>query len=635
MRTRAALAAMIVAGVIFGAPAVAGATGDGLEPGGLTDFDERVTVNVVFVGFDEGDAPWNRVRSQLPSGGEPIVRSRAFYGIDEPLGLDYAYDYRPYYTSSSWEDAFFAHLSSLAVSKPLTEWQQAYNDQLRNVLNVTDNRWIDAPAVEKRLIDTAPAGVDTRQPTIFFINWYGRSDFKFHVYSKTGEPDPDTGFDFGANRDTRKIVAWGGTTPDDEETGLGRRGVRRVWFYDLSAGPENWGGNWNVDDADLDGDGVADYRIPVSWEYGSYRPKPALAGDLGKVIRYVGLDLLFTSSPLYPPYFTADRLPGHVDLDVNTVEGQPGVDASREFIKRDLFFQENRELPAGFALSQDYQDLPFSGDFKRCFEGEFPFDPEAEQSSCFPKFGLPPDANLFLAAAFNQDRFLGGDGDYEAGLINYSTPDAPTPLGYADDNWLDGTQSGVFSFVSPGIVEAGYGLTTTMIHEYGHHSSMSHPHDGYDPKSGVDFEPTGEYFFAWLGDESNSMMSYIDVNWDYSQFDRDNSARHHAGGYALVANRVAADILRDRDRRKAERDLEAADRSLRRAQDALEAHDYNGMLAHAASAFRSVRSGAAKAGVKLRVRQPSTWTVVGAPRSRMEASTIDLEPVANRKRFGR
>ena len=50
----------------------------------------------------------------------------------------------------------------------------------------------------------------------------------------------------------------------------------------------------------------------------------------------------------------------------------------------------------------------------------------------------------------------------------------------------------MFSFVSPGIVEAGYGLTTTMIHEYGHHSSMSHPHDGYDPGTGVDFAPTGD-----------------------------------------------------------------------------------------------------------------------------------------------
>jgi hypothetical protein len=632
-RRKAALVLAMVVGAVCAAPGVAAAAGDGLEPGGLTDFDEKVTVNVVFVGFDEGDVPWKTVQRQLPSGGEPIVRSRAFYGIDEPLGLDYAYDYRPYYTSRSWEDSFFSYLSSIAVAKPLTEWQQAYNAQA-GALDVTSNRWIDAPTVEKRLIDTAPQGVDTRNPTIFFINWYGRNDFKFHVYSKVGEPDPDTGHDFGLLSDDRKIVAWGGTSPDDEETGLGRRGVHRVWFYDLSAGPEVWGGNFDITNKDLDGDGVADYRIPVSWEYGHYRPKSQLPRDLGLVIRYVGLDLLFTSSPLYPPYFTADKLPDRVDLDVNTVEGLPGVDASREFIKRDLFIQEERELPTGFSLSHDYQDLPFSGDFRRCFEGEFPL--EGEPFPCFPELeGYPPDANLFLAASLNQRKFLEGDGDYEAGLINYSTEDAPTPLGYADDNWLDGTQSGVFSFVSPGIVEAGYGLTTTMIHEYGHHSSMSHPHDGYDPASGVDFEPTGDFFFAWLGDESNSMMSYIDVNWDFSQFDRDNSARHHAGGYALVANRVAADILRDRDRRRAEDDLEAADRSLRRAQAALEAHDYNGMLAHAASAYRSVRAGAAKAGVKLQVRQPSTWTVVGAPRSRMSPAAIDLGAPQNRKRVGR
>ena len=107
-----------------------------------------------------------------------------------------------------------------------------------------------------------------------------------------------------------------------------------------------------------------------------------------------------------------------------------------------------------------------------------------------------------------------------------------------------------------------------MIHGYGHHSSMSHPHDGYDPAANVDYEPTGDFFFAWLGDESNSMMSYIDVNWDFSQFDRDNSARHHAAGYALIANRIAADILRDRDRDRAAGELAAADRQLEAAQDA-------------------------------------------------------------------
>ena len=59
---RAGLAAAIVAAVFFGAPGAAAADGDGLQPGGLTRLKERVTVNVVFVGFDEDEAQWNKVR---------------------------------------------------------------------------------------------------------------------------------------------------------------------------------------------------------------------------------------------------------------------------------------------------------------------------------------------------------------------------------------------------------------------------------------------------------------------------------------------------------------------------------------------------------------------------------------------
>ena len=158
-------------------------------------------------------------------------------------------------------------------------------------------------------------------------------------------------------------------------------------------------------------------------------------------------------------------------------------------------------------------------------------------------------------------------------------------------------------------VANGYGLTATMIHEYGHHSSLSHPHDGYDPASGVDFGPTGETFFAWLGDETNSVISYIDLNWDFSQFDRDNSARHRAAGYALVANRVAADVVASRDAGLAAGDLARADDRLAAAQAALSAHDYPAMLAQAAAAYRDVRAGAAAAGVRVRIRRPSTWTV--------------------------
>ena len=73
------------------------------------------------------------------------------------------------------------------------------------------------------------------------------------------------------------------------------------------------------------------------------------------------------------------------------------------------------------------------------------------------------------------------------------------------------------------------------------------------------------------------MMSYIDLNWDFSQFDRDNSARFH------------------------------------------------------------VRNGAARAGVPIRVRQPSTWTVLppapGKSGSRIRPSLIDLSHRADARRM--
>ena len=88
--------------------------------------------------FDASETVTVEVARGLRTAGEPmaIVRSREPYGINEPLGLDYTFDYKAYYTSRSWEDSFFGYLASIAVPKPLTEWQQAYNAQ-KGVLDVT------------------------------------------------------------------------------------------------------------------------------------------------------------------------------------------------------------------------------------------------------------------------------------------------------------------------------------------------------------------------------------------------------------------------------------------------------------------------------------------------------------------
>ena len=617
MRFRNVLALGTVALAAAAAATGAGAAGSNhysnLQPGvHNAGLEERVPVNVVFVGFSESQVSRGAFLDGLPRRYKPIVRSRLAYGTLEELGIDYTYDYDVTYTSSSWENSFFTALKGLATPAPRTLYQDVYNEQ-DGTRDVGNNHFIDAPTVEKWLIDHAPSGVNTRENTIFFVNWWGRSDFIDHVYTKFGEPDPDTGYDFGVNRESRKIIAWGGTTSDDEETGLGRRGERRAWFFDLSAGPEAWGGSYDVTFEDIDGDEVPDYRIPVAWEYAAngYRAPAALTGDLSKVARYAAINLMFTSSPLYPPYLTPELLPKSLNLDLNTYEGWDGVNASQQYQKPDYLEAEESELfPSKW--STDTEDLRFRGKARECYVLWL------QNVSCYPnRPQYPPFANLFLNNALNLEDVLDDDPEdagekrrYEAPAFNYAVNDDLDPgfLGFADDNYVDGTQSFVFNFVSPGIVASGYGLTTTQIHEYGHHFGMSHPHDGFDWETGMDYGPTGPFFFAWATDEQNSIMSYIDLNWDFSQFDRDNAARHQAAGFIINANVVAGQVLRSRKADRARRDLAEADHAIGKAKSAMASHDYPEAFRWARRAYESVLRAADRADVEVEASH-NGWAV--------------------------
>ncbi len=194
-----------------------------LEPGGFRTISQTLDINVVFVGYEAGagaqDVNATTFSSLLPASYRPRHRYPAFYGISQEMGLSFNFAYNLTWATQSFEDDFFGYLSSIATDKPLTLFQSAYNAQAPKADTVADNAWIDAPSVEKWLAANAP--VDTTKYTIFFINWYGRADFRFHVYTKTNEVDPDTGYNFGQIRDSRKIIAWGGTAADDPESGLG------------------------------------------------------------------------------------------------------------------------------------------------------------------------------------------------------------------------------------------------------------------------------------------------------------------------------------------------------------------------------------------------------------------------------
>jgi hypothetical protein len=577
-------------------PYGAAAAGPGLttlQPGAFREIAQDLDVNVVFVGFASGAVDQAKFLEALPASYRSIHRYQNFYGVRQSTGNLFNFRYKIVRADAAYANALFTQLSSIATPKPRTLFQDEYNAQAAATIKVQDNYWIDAPTVEKWLADNPPAGVDTSKYTVYFINWYGRPDFRFHVYTKTDTPDPDTGYNFGLLRSSRKIVAGGGTPPASNATP-----VRRVWFYDFSAGPESWNGNYDITNADFDGDGVPDYRIPPIWDYGNangYRPFNDLTGDAARLARYVAINLLFTTSPLYKPAISPPRLPGHINVDINLYQGDSTSNA-RDFL--DPFFVTGAlgKLQRHNTFSADVSDWAFDG---RAYQTYlcFVFD-----QSCYGNrlFGIA-FGDLFLYHGDRLMQFLEGDRDYEVPVFNYNTPSALSGglLGFADDNWRDGTQSFVFGFLSPALREAGYGFSTTTTHEVGHHLGMSHPHDGYDSEHDIDYGPSGPFYFAWSGDESNTIMHYLDLAAGFSQFDRDNMDRWLTAAFINQANSVLASIYASPRAAAQAAALVAADAKATEALAQYQAMNYPAAVISARTAYMGVLTAAAAIGVKV------------------------------------
>ena len=574
----------------------------GLQPGQTVTYKQNIPINIIFIGYDKKAVDQQTLLSELPATYAPVVRYPQFYGLPgRDMGLKYTFKYNVTYTSSNFADKFFKYVKSIGSAGNLTVFQQQYNDQSNNVRDVTGPvLYIDAPTVENWL----SKNLDNRSNnsyTIVFVNWYGRSDFKFHVYTKTDQPDPDTGYNFGKSRDSRKMIAWGGSQS-------------RIWFYDLSAGPEAWTNNWNVTDADVDGDGVPDYRMPPVWEYTSsgYRAPSALSSDLGMVARYVGIDELFTTSPLYDPMVTAPGLNGSKVVNIFMQEDDPASLGTKwinmSFVKKQL------------STFQPYYPWQTNLTDKK------PIDPKAKKAfriwadvltadDCWNDYGTT-FAELFCYFDANKNKYIPAykPADHVDGVFAFNTTadnmgDETGLLGYTDDNWTDGTQSYVFAFDTADYRSLGYGFSTTVVHESGHYFGMSHPHDGYDSEQALDFGSVGDFYYTWSGDESNTIMAYNDLSDDFGQFDRDNMYRWETAGYLNWSNSLLADILANPGAKKVQTSITAAGQDAQHAIDSFNGWNYLAAATNARKAYDDLSAAAAKLGIPT----PSMLTVQVAP----------------------
>ncbi len=584
----------LIASLILAGPAAAydGKGHGGLQPGETITYEQKIPINIVFIGYDRNTIDRNEILDQLPAAYAPVVRYPQFYGLPgRDMGLKFNFKYNFSFADSRFSTNFFRYLKQIGVPGDPTVFQTDYNDQINNVLDVAGPvLYIDAPSVEKWLA----RNLEQKQGyTIVFINWYSRPDFKFHLFTKTDEADPDTGYNFGEIRDSRKIIAWGGS-------------YSRLWFYDLSAGPEAWTDNWNVDDPDLDGNAIEDYRMPPIWEYAAngYRDPSALSSDLGLVARFVGIDLLFTTSPLYDPLVTAPDAYGDKVVHINMLEDDPDS-LGTDWIDTGLIRKQ-------FAKFQPYYD------WRTRLVDHNPIDPGAQRAfrifadvlvedDCWNDY-LTTFAELFCYFDSNRAAYIPAydEADYVAGIYAINTTGENLGsqfglLGFADDNWVDGTQSYVFEFDSAEYRDIGYGFSTTTIHEGGHHFGMSHPHDGYDSEFGLDYGPGDDFYFAWSGDESNTIMHYMDLSIEFGQFDQDNMYRWEMAGYLNWSNALLADILAHPNSKKVKDNISKAENY---AEQAIKSFDKWNYLDAAAKAHRAYDE-LAKAADKLGIETPT------------------------------
>lgn len=599
-----------------------------LKPGGIRELNQTLKVNVVFVGYQAGSGAaqvaLDQFKAGLPQNYRTIARIPSFYlqannQPNEDLAINFSYDYNIKFASQHFEDDFFGYLGHLAIPQPLTLFQTAYNCQfVPNAQNppcaspsptiakaVTENHWIDAVKVERWLVNHADqAGVNPHHYTVFLVNWYGRPDFKFHVYTKTNEPDPDTGYNFGEARASRKIAGWGGTAYNDPQNGNGE--VARVWFYDLSAGPIGNTSNWDITDPDLNDDKTLDYRIPPIWEYGSskgYRPFDDLSGDLAKLTRFVAINLLFTTSPLYRPAISPPHQPRRVNVDIAVYQGNPAVNGLNLF-KPKLLTERWEDLQHLNSFDLKLSELPFTGDAVtayKCYIENQPTDP------CNILGGVPSFVALFAHNVVNntQNAITGTGNRYDYVIPSYAyNVTEPIPfLGLADDNYQNGVQTVTFGALNP---TAGqfYGFSITFIHEIGHHLGISHPHDGYDYEANVDYGPGGPFQFAWAGDESSSVMSYLDLNDGFGQFDYDNMNRYLTSVYLNKTNAILALVNAHPKAGRIGGKVKRADRQAAEALEDYQAMRYETALSKAEKAYDQVLKASETLGIGL---NPSLW----------------------------
>jgi hypothetical protein len=408
------------------------------------------------------------------------------------------------------------------------------------------------------------------------------------VYQATGEPDPDTGIDAG-QQPWAHLISWGGSTG-------------RSWFLDLSAGPEYWQAGFDVDNADLTGDGQTDYRLPPVWEYGNtagYRPFDDLEGDLALAIRYLAIDTLFTASPLFDPTHYVPEPGGSRVFDVNLFEGDPALNGL-DLIKPDIIREQFAVLAPYLDTEVKVTDRPLTDEERRTL---YIAGGSLQEDDCWNQFGQQRTQLLCWFGERAQQYWPAeAPGDAVVRGLAFTLTDEDSwafgPPGLALDNFTDPTPSLFTTNVSASYLPFTGGHTPRILHSGGHMIGFSHGYDGYDSEAQEYLQPFGDRFFMWLGDGVQSPMSYLFNHTRFGVFNRDNLDRWMVGGLLNRANADTGAILQSPSggQREVRKLLDKADKTFGQSLKAFATGKWDRAAALAVAAYDDVQRAGASTG---------------------------------------
>jgi hypothetical protein len=628
-----------------------------LTPGADLRIQQTVDVNVVLIGFSglvdpatllaqSPLAAWNGV-PQANGSGQTFIRQR--------------FDFRYHLTMAppGFENGLFSFLRAVAVPQapipiipgfpdmPISPFQAIYNycnvhpafdpalgcsfdpsAPRVNARTITQNYLLSASFVEKVLSQNLILlGVDVAKPTVVLLNWWGRPDYVDHVYLEVDEPDPETGVPRGFFLEN-ELAGYGATSHDDPETcQFGDCIPHRLWFYDISAGPMGRTGGIDlvaaVNRFVVGGyAGGVNYRFHHTADYGTtsgtYRPLNTLTFDLSRLIGAVFVSQIAYAGPLYPPGLTPPLQPHDLVLDINRWSWNGESFAG--LLDVQYMLSKLNRLPYNFRAEVTEQPDGVDsrlGEVWRCSLTSG----RAEQlgQSCYGNryggFALGDLQAYFTDHLFE---FITGAPDYELPIFQFNaSPPLTSPLfaGLAASNYMlakttptvlpNTRQTFVFTSTSPER-NAFFGHGHLLQHEVGHHLGFSHPFHGYrcltetcGPGEFVPFGGNPSTFFSFAGQYSSGVMSYVEVNNDFSRFELDNLQRWLSWQYLDLSNFIVGEIARSPKAGSVASAVLQADAQAGLALDAYRHYDYAGAEQRSRAAYAGLVAAAAAIQVKL------------------------------------